>query len=52
MVVMVVVIHLLRCLTTAVKDTDSEGNVIMALVMGMIRFCVAMHYVTQFTLIT
>lgn len=30
------VIHLLRCLTAAVKDTDFEGSVIMALVMVMI----------------
>jgi hypothetical protein len=50
-VVVVVVIHLLRRLATAVKDTDSVGSVIMALVMVMILFCVAVHYVAQFTLI-
>lgn len=38
--------------SSEVKDTDFEGCVIMAVVMVMILFCVAVHYMTQFALIT
>lgn len=37
--------------SSKVKDTAFEGYVIMALVMVMILFSVAVHYATQFTLI-